>query len=71
MVNEEDHLRIQAMRSGLQVDAAWEHVNSIDDALESQLDYEYHPQFGYLTACPTNVAPASGSRSCCTCRPCG
>ncbi len=55
MINEEDHLRIQVMRSGLQADEAWEQINAIDDALEAQLDYEFHPQYGYLTACPTNV----------------
>lgn len=55
MINEEDHLRLQVMRSGLQVEEAWQHINAIDDALEEQLDYEFHPQYGYLTACPTNV----------------
>jgi protein arginine kinase len=55
MINEEDHLRIQVMRSALQIDQAWEQINKIDDALEEFLDYEFHPQYGYLTACPTNV----------------
>jgi len=55
MINEEDHLRIQVMRSGLQVEEAWRQIDAIDDALEEHLDYEFHPQFGYLTACPTNV----------------
>ena len=55
MVNEEDHLRIQVMRSGLQIDEAWEQIDAIDDALESELDFEFHQQYGYLTACPTNV----------------
>ena len=55
MINEEDHLRIQVMRSGLQLNAAWEQINAIDDALEQELEYAFHPQYGYLTACPTNV----------------
>ena len=55
MVNEEDHLRIQVLRSGLQLEEAWEQINKIDDALEAKLDYAFHPRFGYLTACPTNV----------------
>src|SRR6266436_4852876 len=55
MVNEEDHLRIQVLRSGLQLDEAWEQINEIDDRLESQLDFSFHARFGYLTACPTNV----------------
>jgi protein arginine kinase len=55
MVNEEDHLRIQVLRSGLQLEEAWEHINSIDDRLEAKLDFAFHQRFGYLTACPTNV----------------
>lgn len=55
MVNEEDHLRIQVLRSGLQLEEAWDQINQIDDKLESKLDWAFHPRFGYLTACPTNV----------------
>jgi protein arginine kinase len=55
MVNEEDHLRIQVLRSGLQLEEAWEQINAVDDQLEESLDFAFHPRFGYLTACPTNV----------------
>ena len=55
MVNEEDHLRIQVMKSGLDLDAAWEQINQFDDEIEQRLTYAYHPKLGYLTACPTNV----------------
>jgi protein arginine kinase len=55
MINEEDHLRIQVLRSGLQLDEAWDQINAIDDTLEGKLDFAFHPRFGYLTACPTNV----------------
>ena len=55
MVNEEDHLRIQVLRSGLQLEEAWEQINAVDDALESKLDFAFNARFGYLTACPTNV----------------
>lgn len=55
MVNEEDHLRIQALRPGLALDQAWAHADSIDDELESGLDFAYSSQLGYLTACPTNL----------------
>ena len=54
MVNEEDHLRIQVLRSGLQLEDAWRQINQIDDQLEQKLPWAFHPQFGYLTACPTN-----------------
>src|SRR5260221_7979784 len=41
MVNEEDHLRIQVLRSGLQLEETWEQINKIDDALESKLDFAF------------------------------
>jgi protein arginine kinase len=55
MVNEEDHLRIQLMKSGLDLQAAWKQINKIDDAIESRVNYAYDDRLGYLTACPTNV----------------
>jgi protein arginine kinase len=55
MVNEEDHLRMQVLRSGLQLDEAWEQISAIDDQLEERLEFSFSPKFGYLTACPTNV----------------
>jgi protein arginine kinase len=55
MVNEEDHLRIQVMHSGLSLPAVWERINALDDAIEEKLTYAFSPQLGYLTACPTNV----------------
>lgn len=55
MINEEDHLRIQVLRSGLQLIEAMREINRVDDCLESCLDYAYHSRYGYLTACPTNV----------------
>jgi protein arginine kinase len=55
MVNEEDHLRLQVLRSGFALDDAWNDIDRLDDALESRLPYAFHAQFGYLTACPTNV----------------
>jgi protein arginine kinase len=54
MVNEEDHLRIQVLRSGFEPDAAWEQVHGIDDRLERVVNYAFSAQFGFLTACPTN-----------------
>ena len=55
MINEEDHLRLQVMRNGLQLDEAWEQISGIDEALDEQLEYAFHPKYGFLTACPTNV----------------
>jgi protein arginine kinase len=55
MVNEEDHLRIQVMLSGLSLHEVWDRINRLDDQLEESLAYAYSAQLGYLTACPTNV----------------
>jgi protein arginine kinase len=55
MINEEDHLRIQVMCSGLDLQAAWERIDKLDDQLEQKLTYAFHESLGYLTACPTNV----------------
>ncbi|MCE5267841.1 MAG: protein arginine kinase [Planctomycetaceae bacterium] len=55
MINEEDHLRIQAMQSGLDLNAVWQQVNKLDDLVEEKLTYAFDERLGYLTACPTNV----------------
>ena len=55
MVNEEDHLRLQVMRSGLGLHEAWTEADAIDDQIEAGVDYAFSPRLGYLTACPTNV----------------
>src|SRR5215475_2922366 len=55
MINEEDHLRMQALRPGLQLKQAWQAIDSIDTRLEKKLDYAFNAELGYLTACPTNL----------------
>jgi protein arginine kinase len=55
MLNEEDHLRMQSIRSGLQLKQAFKLVDKIDTALENKLEFAYDQRLGYLTACPTNV----------------
>lgn len=55
MINEEDHLRMQSIRSGLQLKSAFKLVDKVDSNLESKLDFAYDSRLGYLTACPTNV----------------
>jgi protein arginine kinase len=55
MINEEDHLRMQALRPGLQLRAAWNAIDGFDSALEKKLDFAFDNDLGYLTACPTNL----------------
>src|SRR5215467_1338389 len=61
MVNEEDHLRLQVMRSGFTLEEAWNDIDKVDDLLEQRVNYAFSDEFGYLTACPTNVG--TGMRS--------
>ncbi len=55
MINEEDHIRMQVLASGLQLDEVYQTINRIDDLLEDKIDYAFSEKYGYLTACPTNV----------------
>ncbi len=55
MVNEEDHLRMQAIQPGLQLLSAYKSLDTIDSELEKELPYAFDDQYGYLTACPTNL----------------
>ena len=55
MVNEEDHLRLQCLMSGLRLQEAYQAVDGVDEELGAALPMAYHPEFGYLTSCPTNV----------------
>lgn len=55
MVNEEDHIRIQAIFPGLQLKEALDLADKIDDVMEESLKYSYDEELGYLTSCPTNL----------------
>ena len=55
MINEEDHLRLQALRSGFALQAAYDAVERTDRELGGRVPFAYHPEFGFLTACPTNT----------------
>lgn len=55
MINEEDHIRIQCLFPGLQIEEALERANAIDNILEEKVDYAFDESFGYLTSCPTNT----------------
>ncbi len=55
MVNEEDHLRLQAVRSGFNFKKAWAEIDALDTAIEGDVDYAFSSGLGYLTACPTNL----------------
>jgi len=55
MINEEDHLRMQALRPGFQTREAWQAIDKLDTALEKKLNFAFDNELGYLTACPTNL----------------
>lgn len=55
MINEEDHVRIQCLTSGLNLEEVYNLSNKIDNLLEKKLQYAFDENFGYLTSCPTNI----------------
>ena len=55
MINEEDHLRLQCLMSGLRLVEGWNQVDKLDEELGGLLQLAYHHEFGFLTSCPTNV----------------
>lgn len=55
MVNEEDHIRIQVLNSGLELNKAYEICNMLDDVINEVLPYAYDEKLGYLTSCPSNL----------------
>lgn len=61
MVNEEDHLRVQSLLSGLRIEEAWRIVDRLDEELGRELPFAFDNEFGFLTSCPTNVG--SGLRA--------
>ncbi|MBD3264158.1 MAG: protein arginine kinase [Candidatus Omnitrophica bacterium] len=63
MVNEEDHIRMQAMASGLNLENCWGELNVLDDEFSKNLDFSFRKDLGYLTSCPTNMG--TGMRVSC------
>ena len=55
MINEEDHLRMQCIFPGMQLENAWKLCSKLDTLMEQQIDFAFDKQYGYLTCCPTNV----------------
>lgn len=55
MINEEDHIRLQCITAGLNMQEAFDYAQNIDNLFEEKLDYAFDEKLGYLTACPTNL----------------
>ncbi|MDD4737021.1 MAG: protein arginine kinase [Kiritimatiellae bacterium] len=55
MINEEDHIRLQVLDAGLNLQSALKQADALDDAIEAQAEYAFSSKWGYLTSCPTNV----------------
>jgi protein arginine kinase len=55
MINEEDHLRVQVFKTGLQLKECWRQIDNIDNEIEKKVQYAFDANYGYLTACPTNL----------------
>ncbi|MGB4661642.1 MAG: protein arginine kinase [Mobilitalea sp.] len=63
MINEEDHVRIQAIMAGMNLEGALEEADRIDDIAYEKLHFAYDEKYGYLTSCPTNIG--TGMRASC------
>ncbi|MGF7143600.1 protein arginine kinase [Anaerotaenia torta] len=63
MINEEDHVRIQAIVGGIDIEQAYEEADRIDDIAYEKLHFAYDEKYGYLTVCPTNAG--TGMRASC------
>jgi len=55
MVNEEDHLRIQSIASGFDLEQCWQESEKLEELIGRNLEYDFHAKFGYLSSCPTNT----------------
>ena len=55
MMNEEDHLRMQVLHGGFELEETWALMNRLNAAMEKEVPFVFDPTYGYLTACPTNV----------------
>ncbi|WP_096634716.1 protein arginine kinase [Clostridium cochlearium] len=55
MINEEDHIRLQCITAGLNLEEGYKYAEFVDDLIESKLDYDFDEKLGYMTACPTNI----------------
>lgn len=55
MLNEEDHIRLQVMKSGFALDEAYSIANEIDDVLGDKFNFAFDERIGFLTQCPTNL----------------
>lgn len=58
MINEEDHMRIQSFSSGLNIEDCYKKAQVFSDIIEKNEKLAYNKDYGYLTACPTNVGSA-------------
>ncbi len=58
MINEEDHLRIQCLGAGLQLEKLWELADPLDNLLSESIRFAFDKKIGYLTCCPTNIGTA-------------
>ena len=58
MINEEDHIKIQCITSGLNLEEALDNVVNIDEKIEENIKYAFDEDFGYLTSRIENVGAA-------------
>ncbi len=55
MIGEEDHVRIQVILGGLQLEKAYDTAEQLDSLLYNELHFAFDRSLGFLTECPTNL----------------
>lgn len=55
MIGEEDHIRIQVILGGFQLEKAYDIAENLDSLLFSRLHFAFDENLGFLTECPTNL----------------
>ena len=58
MLCEEDHIRLQVMKAGLDLEGAYDIADKLDSMLDARLHFAFDERIGYLTQCPTNLGTA-------------
>ena len=61
MVNEEDHVRIQCISPGKDIQSVYDKATNVDDIIEQKMEYAFDEKLGYLTSCPSNIG--TGTRA--------
>ena len=58
VLNADDHIRLQVLASGLDLQECYAKADALDDYINEKIPYAFNEKYGYLTSYPTNVGTA-------------